>query len=155
MGAAGDGAMGADSIALMRTQRRRRPLPIINVAVGLIRCGRRVLLVQRPAAGPLPHQWEFPGGKIEAGETPEAAVRRELYEEVGLTVGACARLPPLRHDYDHVRVRLHPLAAEAGAPLVRLRGPAAHRWAYPARLSEVPILPGSAALVRRLAFMVQ
>ena len=123
-----------------------------NVAVGIVLYGRRVLLVQRPPAGPLARLWEFPGGKVEAGETPEGALRRELWEEVGLTVGSCALLAPLRHDYAHIRVRLLPFITRTASPCVRLCGPAAYQWVRPAQLAGVRILPGSAALARAVAF---
>lgn len=138
----------------MRPRKTPPPSPIRNVAIGMVRHGRRVLVVQRPAAGPLPLLWEFPGGKIEPGETPEAALRREVREEVGLILGPCAPVGVLRHDYDHIRVRLHAFAANAPGPTVRLRGPAAYRWVTPRELEALPFLPGSAGLVRRVALRV-
>lgn len=59
--------------------------PLLVVAAALIRAGR-VLVQQRPAGKPLAGLWEFPGGKIEAGESPEAALARELREELGITI---------------------------------------------------------------------
>lgn len=138
---------------IIDTHARRRP--VRNVAVGLVYHGRRVLVVQRPAAGPLPLLWEFPGGKMEAGETPEAAIRRELFEEVGLRVGPCTPIAVLRHDYAHIRVRLHAFGAEVASPTMRLRGPAAARWILPAHLGDLHILPGSAPLLRRLRLQVR
>lgn len=126
-----------------------------EVAVALVSHGRRVLLVQRPARGPLPGLWEFPGGKIEAGETPEAAVRRELHEEAGLAVGPCVLALTTTHRYPHTYVRLHAFTADAASPRVRLRGHAAYCWAYPGELTRLPLLPGSAPLVRWLAMRVR
>lgn len=58
-------------------------LPRKLVAAGLILEGSSILITQRPPGGPLGLRWEFPGGKIEAGESPEEALRRELEEEIG------------------------------------------------------------------------
>jgi len=126
-----------------------------NVAIGLVWHGRRLLVIRRPPNGPLPGLWEFPGGKLEAGETPEAALRRELREEVGLAVMNCLLLPALQHEYAHITVRLHPLMAESATPVVRLNGPTAARWVTPAELSSLPFLPGSRRLQRLAAFLVR
>jgi len=125
-------------------------MPIRDVAIGVVWNRRRVLLVQRDENRPLGGMWEFPGGKVEAGETPEASLRRELVEEVGLRIGACASLGVFRHDYAHIAVRLHALATSVDAPTIVLRGPAAWIWLPVSELARVPILPGSEALVRML-----
>lgn len=127
-----------------------RRLPLREVAVGLILHDHRVLLIRRPPHGPLPNRWEFPGGKVEPGETPEGALRRELREEVGLTVGPLEPALVVRHDYDHIRVRLHAFRGHAPSPCVRLDGPATFRWIAPADLSALDLLPGSAPFVRWL-----
>ena len=59
---------------------------LLVAACALIDADGRVLLAKRPAGRPLAGLWEFPGGKVEAGETPEAALVRELDEELGITV---------------------------------------------------------------------
>lgn len=125
-------------------------LPVRDVAIGVIWHERRVLLVQRQPAVPLGGMWEFPGGKVEAGETPEASLRRELLEEVGLRIGACHSLGTFRHDYAHIAVRLHAFAADATSPTVVLRGPDASQWLPLPNVGSVSILPGSEPLVRNL-----
>lgn len=62
-----------------------RPLVIV-AAAALVRSDRRLLLAQRPVGKPMAGLWEFPGGKVEAGESPEGALVRELREELGLQV---------------------------------------------------------------------
>lgn len=75
---------------------------VLVSAVALIDPDGRVLLAKRPAGKPMAGLWEFPGGKIEPGETPEAALIRELYEELGIETWASC-LAPLTfasHSYD-------------------------------------------------------
>ena len=66
----------------------------------------RLLIQQRRAGTPRAGQWEFPGGKLEQGEAPEAALARELMEELGIEVVASTELAVITHDYDHARVWL-------------------------------------------------
>ena len=82
--------------------------PPVVVAVGvLIRPDGRFLLASRPAGKPYAGYWEFPGGKLEPGESVEAALARELHEELGLDIGPAQPWVTLEHDYPHAYVRLH------------------------------------------------
>ena len=69
------------------------------VAAGLILRGDQVLICQRKAGSPMGLKWEFPGGKIEAGESAEQALRRELDEELGIQAEVGARVAHVRHTY--------------------------------------------------------
>jgi 8-oxo-dGTP diphosphatase len=80
------------------------PTPI---AIAVVEHEGRFLIGQRPDGAPLAGLWEFPGGKIEPGETPEAAAVRECLEETGLHVQPLIRYPPHIQEYDHDRVELH------------------------------------------------
>lgn len=83
--------------------------PYTEVAVGvLIRESDGALLItSRPAGKPRAGWWEFPGGKLETGETVEQALRRELEEEIGITITNCIAWKVTEHDYSHDLVRLH------------------------------------------------
>jgi 8-oxo-dGTP diphosphatase len=82
--------------------------PVTEVAVGvLVRADGCFLLAQRPAGKPYEGYWEFPGGKLEAGESVEAALARELDEELGIRVQTIVRWRTLEHDYPHAYVRLY------------------------------------------------
>jgi 8-oxo-dGTP diphosphatase len=67
--------------------------PVVVVCVALIDDSGRVLLARRPAGKPMAGLWEFPGGKLQAGETPEAALARELGEELGIEIAPAAAAP--------------------------------------------------------------
>jgi 8-oxo-dGTP diphosphatase len=71
------------------------------VAAGLIMRGDEVLICQRRSDQPMALQWEFPGGKIEAGESPEEALARELDEELGIRATVGPRVAHIRHNYRH------------------------------------------------------
>jgi 8-oxo-dGTP diphosphatase len=71
------------------------------VAAALIVRGSEVLIGQRRPDQPMALQWEFPGGKIEAGESPEQALARELLEEIGISAMVGPRVTRIRHNYRH------------------------------------------------------
>ena len=80
----------------------------VDVAVGvLIDADGRFLLTSRPEGKVYAGYWEFPGGKLEAGESVEQALRRELQEELGITIGVAHPWQQEIMDYPHARVRLH------------------------------------------------
>jgi 8-oxo-dGTP diphosphatase len=83
--------------------------PVVEVAVGVVFSSdaKQLLFGQRPAGKPYAGWWEFPGGKLEAGESVEQALTRELYEELGITATKIARWAMVEHDYPHAYVRLH------------------------------------------------
>ena len=89
-------------------QPRQGDRKVVEVAVGvLIRTDGQFLLTSRPAGKVYEGYWEFPGGKIEAGETVEQALRRELQEEIGITIAAARPWRVEMVDYPHALVRLH------------------------------------------------
>lgn len=80
----------------------------VDVAVGvLVRADGRFLLASRPEGKPYPGYWEFPGGKLEPGESVAAALRRELHEELAIDIGPAHPWFVREFDYPHARVRLH------------------------------------------------
>ena len=82
--------------------------PVVNVAVGvLVRSDGAFLLTSRPAGKPYAGYWEFPGGKLEAGETVEQALRRELHEELAIHIGPVQPWKTEMVDYPHALVRLY------------------------------------------------
>lgn len=81
---------------------------VVDVAVGvLVRTNGAFLLTSRPVGKVYAGYWEFPGGKLEAGESVEQALRRELQEEIGITIGTAVPWKVELVDYPHSMVRLH------------------------------------------------
>lgn len=85
-----------------------KPQSVVEVAVGvLINSEGAVLLGQRPEGKPYAGYWEFPGGKIESGETLFEALKRELSEEIDVVIDDAEEIMVIEHDYPHAYVRLH------------------------------------------------
>lgn len=123
---------------------------LLVVAVALIDTEGRVLLAQRPQGKSLAGLWEFPGGKVEAGETPEAALIRELTEELGIeTKSSClAPLTFASHSYDdfHLLMPLFACRRWTGIPTPREGQNLAWVRArdlrnYPMPPADIPLIP--------------
>jgi len=100
-----------------RIPRRAPPRvrPHLDIAVGVIvRDGPSVFIQRRPDQKMLGGLWEFPGGKVEPGETPEQALHRELREELDVEVSGVRELTTVRHEYTHLKVTLHVFLCELG-----------------------------------------
>ena len=124
----------------VEVQESRRP---VDVAVGvLINPDGEFLLTSRPAGKVLAGYWEFPGGKLEAGETVEQALRRELFEELGITIGAVQPWQVELMDYPHARVRLHFCKVFEWQGGLQMREGQAMAWQH-LPVEVAPVLPGT------------
>jgi 8-oxo-dGTP diphosphatase len=130
------------------------PVPriVLVSAVALVDADGRVLLAQRPAGKAMAGLWEFPGGKVNPGETPEAALIRELAEELGIDVTASCLAPFTfaSHSYPdfHLLMPLYVCRKWSGRPMPR---EGQHlTWVRPARLGDYPMPPADAPLVAML-----
>ncbi len=136
--------------ALPRRRPRRKP-PQVVVTAAVITRGEEVLLAQRPPDGLLGNLWEFPGGKLEPGESLEAALQREIREELGVEIRVGPSLGVYRHAYTHFRVTLHAFRAwlrpgERPRPLQVQ----ALRWLRPDELDAFPMGKIDRHIARRL-----
>lgn len=120
------------------------------VVAGLMTRGELVLITQRRADQALPLQWEFPGGKVEPGESPVDALARELREEIGVTVEVGRIWDVLFHAYPAFDLVMLVYACKVGENEPRAVEVADVQWVERARLPEWDILPADKPLVERL-----
>ncbi|HOS03580.1 MAG TPA: NUDIX domain-containing protein, partial [Candidatus Hydrogenedentes bacterium] len=106
----------------------KKMVPHYDVVVGVICRRGRYLIGKRPAGGLLGGLWEFPGGKVAPGEDREAALRRELREELGVAVRVGACIATVRHAYSHFRVTLHVYRCVIASGTPRPLGHTALAW---------------------------
>ncbi|MGI9216072.1 MAG: NUDIX domain-containing protein [Hydrogenophaga sp.] len=125
--------------------------PVTDVAVGvLIAPDGAFLLTSRPEGKVYAGYWEFPGGKLEAGETVEQALRRELQEEIGITIGAAHPWREKLVDYPHALVRLHFCKVFEWSGTLHMREGQQCGWEHlPVRCA--PVLPGTIPVLEWLA----
>jgi 8-oxo-dGTP diphosphatase len=128
------------------------PKPPVPVVCAILVRGDRILLAQRPPDKKLGGLWEFPGGKVEAGESAEAALHRELQEELGCTVRITQTLAPFVHAYDWGRIELIPFVCELaeGRPEPHAHEHTALAWVERGELKEYELAPADVPLVAGL-----
>ena len=118
----------------------KKALPHYDVTAAVIRQDGRVLIAQRPLEGMLGGLWEFPGGKVEAGETLAACLRREIEEELGVEIEVGQPIIAINHSYTHFKITLHAFSCRLrqGAPQPQTLGVADWRWVSLAEIDAFP-----------------
>jgi len=124
--------------------------PLIVTAAIAIRDGR-VLITQRLQGTRDAGMWEFPGGKLEAGESPTEALTREIKEELGANAQVGDIFDVIHYRYDWGAVLLLAYRCTLGDQPLQHLEVADHRWVTPAELRNIAILPADRPLVDRLA----
>lgn len=115
---------------------------MIEVAGAIVENGQgQILLAQRPPHKTLAGMWEFPGGKLEPGETPEAAVARELEEELHLKVHIRRNMGAFDYSYEWGAIRLHVLVAVAQSEPRPTADVQVFRWTQPSDLNSSELAP--------------
>jgi 8-oxo-dGTP diphosphatase len=125
-------------------------LPTVLVAAAaLIDVDGRVLICRRPKGKHMEGMWEFPGGKVEAGETLETCLIRELFEELGITVAKNCLSPFVfaTHAYDSFHLIMPLFLLRRWDGIVTAKEHEALAWVKPARLQDYPMPPADAPLV--------
>ena len=124
---------------------------VVDVAVGvLLQADGHFLLTSRPEGKVYAGYWEFPGGKLEAGESVEQALRRELQEELGITIGAAQVWKTQMVDYPHALVRLHFCKVWDWQGDLQMREAQSHAWQL-LPVVVTPVLPGTIPVLSWLA----
>ena len=128
-------------------------VPIVLVAaVALFDIDGRVLIAQRPEGKSMAGLWEFPGGKVEAGETPEQALIRELREEIAVdTVESClAPFTFASHTYDNFHLLMPLFVCRKWTGTVTPMEGQQIKWVMPAQLRDYPMPPADKPLIAML-----
>ena len=119
------------------------PRTVVDVAVGvLMRADGQFLLTSRPEGKVYAGYWEFPGGKLEAGESVEQALRRELQEELGITIAQAQAWKTQMVDYPHALVRLHFCKVWDWQGELQMREAQSYAW-QTLPVAVTPVLPGT------------
>ena len=124
--------------------------PLVQVAVGVLMRGESFLLTSRPEGKVYAGYWEFPGGKLEAGETVEAALKRELQEELGITIEDCIPWRTERFDYPHALVQLNFCQVTRWRGEIEMREGQSAAW-QTLPVTVQPVLPGTVPVLQWMA----
>jgi len=140
-----DGALAREDLSAGQVDRA-----VVDVAVGVLMQGEEFLLTSRPEGKVYAGYWEFPGGKLEAGESVEQALRRELQEELGITIGPAQVWKTQMVDYPHALVRLHFCKVWDWQGELQMREAQSHAWQL-LPVAVTPVLPGTIPVLAWLA----
>ena len=121
-----------------------------DVAAGLIMCAGKLLIGQRKHGKRLEYKWEFPGGKMEPGETPEEALVREIREELSTEISVDEFLCTVEYDYPKFHLTMHCYLCSLLTEALHLNEHEAARWLTPAALDTVRWLPADESIIEKL-----
>jgi 8-oxo-dGTP diphosphatase len=129
---------------------------LLVAAAALIDADGRVLICQRPEGKQLAGLWEFPGGKVEAGETPEACLIRELEEELGIQVTHACLAPFVfaSHEYESFHLLMPLYLVRRWSGTLTAKEHKALAWVKPSKLADYPMPPADGPLVAWLRDLI-
>lgn len=127
-----------NTVAEYPRRKRAKPIPEYHIAAGVVSHKGRLLITRRPENGLLGGLWEFPGGKVGANETPQAACMREIREEVNLDVQIQSHITEIKHAYTHFKIRMDVFHCVYVKGEVKLNGPIDYKWITPDQISRHP-----------------
>ncbi len=141
------------ALSIAPTHRFDRMMPernSISVTAAILTHAGRILIARRPVGDHLAGAWEFPGGKLESGETPREGLQRELYEEFGILTRIGPFFDQTEYHYDHMTVCLLVYRAELTAGELNPTAHDAVRWVTPAQMHRYRFAPADRPIVARL-----
>lgn len=122
----------------------------MDVVAGIVRKDGKFIACRRPQGKPLAGFWEFPGGKVENGEELVEALRRELREELGISIGECGFFTALTHDTSDARLVLHFYDVDGYSGQLCSRENQEMQWVTPREAMSLEFLPTDAELLKIL-----
>ncbi|MFW6105932.1 MAG: A/G-specific adenine glycosylase [Desulfovermiculus sp.] len=146
-------SLAAEVVHLRPVMPDQKPSIALQVAAGVLLDNERILIQKRPPHGLMANLWEFPGGKLQAGESPEQALVREFREELELEIRVLDKITVIKHSYTRFRVTLHVYwctLASPGQELV-LHAASDFRWTLPEELGQYPFPAADCKLIQMLS----
>lgn len=125
---------------------------LIKVTAAILEKDSRIIIAQRKSKDHLSGKWEFPGGKIEPGETPEQCLRRELKEEFDIDVTIGEYLGSNIHHYNQISIELMAYRATWTSGTISMNDHSAYRWVTVKQLPEFDFAPADIPFVESLCF---
>ena len=132
---------------IIQKENKSMALPLTEVSCAVIMDGDLVLVTQRSEHMPHPLKWEFPGGKLKPGETPEGSIIREIREELGVEISVIQLLPSVRHRYSDSDIKLIPFVCSIKEGEIDLSEHKSYRWVHRSELSRVDWLEADIEVV--------
>ena len=123
---------------------------MIEVTCAIILDGEMVLVTQRSNEMPHPLKWEFPGGKLKTGETPEGCIIREIREEIGVEISVRQLLPSVKHTYSNHTIKLIPFVCLIRQGDINLSEHRSYRWVHRSELEQIDWLEADVEVVALL-----
>lgn len=123
---------------------------IVKVTAAILEKDGKFIIAQRKRSDPLSGKWEFPGGKIEPGETPEQCLSRELKEEFAIDVTVGEHVGSNVHHYDHISIELMAYRASWVSGAITMNDHKAYRWVTVDQLTECDFAPADIPFVEML-----
>ena len=123
---------------------------MVDVVAALIRDGERFLICKRPAHKARALMWEFPGGKVEAGESPRDALIRECMEELDITLDVGELYMQVTHEYPDIRIRLSLYEAVIASGQLRGKEHEALCWILPREIPDYEFCPADVDIIHRI-----
>jgi 8-oxo-dGTP diphosphatase len=135
---------------ITQKENRRMALPLTEVSCAVIMEGDRVLVTRRSEHMPHPLKWEFPGGKLKPGETPEACLIREIREELGVEISVVSLLPPVFYRYSHLNIKLIPFVCAIRRGKIELKEHLDYYWVPRSQLESLDWLEADIEVLAHL-----